>query len=748
MSKDDLFAETRARFERFNVDLKTGKLQRSGLNVPIQGQPFQVLRLLLMAKGEVVTRDQLRAALWPEDTFVDFEHGLNTAVRKVRQALEDSIENPKFIETVPRLGYRFIALVEWSPVERVAGENRELAPEERTPSRISLPHEREKRNTLIALFAIPVLAIAIFVVYQYGHLGRKSPPAVQAPLPAVSERWLTANPDDTPVTSGVIAPDGKYLAYTDSTGFYLHQVDNGETRLVPLPTGFDAFAESWFSDSIHLVVSRVENPQRQPGLWVISILGGTPRRLADEGSSASVSPDGSEIVFLKHSPSGEEIWLMQEDGSGARKLLSSNEDNFSQLAWDPEGRRIAFARSKTRYHANQNGPDNQIEVFDLSSAKLMVVERPRERSLHFGEAAIGWTPDGLLIFPRRDPAPNEQDANLWWIKLDPRTQTLSAPTRLTNGRGTPAQLSLSKDGSRIALRRQAPQPDIYIGDIKRNGKALGTLRRLTLDQRWDFATSWTPDSKAILFYSNRDGPFHIFRQSLDATQPERLVGGSYSLEMPRLTPDGTSVLYLIRAQPGGPSNVSRVMRVPLAGGPSQFVLEDTGIWDIQCARAPSTLCIYSRIEGGHQTFFRFDPVNGKGKELHLPETDGDNFDWSLSPDGQYLAWAQNRMALKVFGVRVVSLADERIRDIAVPGWTEIFGLDWGGDSKSLWAAARNSDGARALLHVGFEGRIQPVLSYRNVDVEWAIESPDGRHLAVVKDSNSSNVSLLELKNSK
>ena len=614
LSKDDSFAGATARFDRFNVDLSTGKLQRSGLNVPIQGQPFQVLRLLLMAKGDVVTRDQLRAALWPEDTFVDFEHGLNTAVRKVRQALEDSIENPKFIETLPRLGYRFIASVEWSTVESLAGENPESALPEPTPSGISLPPGRERRNALRALFAILVLAVAIFVVYQYRHLGRQSPVALQAPLPAISERRLTANPDDTPVTSGVISPDGKYLAYTDSTGFYLHQIDTGETHLVSLPTGFDAFAESWFSDSIHLVVSRVENPQRQPGLWEISILGGTPRRLAEEGFSASVSPDGSEIAFLKHSPSGEGIWLMQADGSEARKLLSSNEDNFSQLAWDPEGRRIAFARSKTRYHASQNGPDNQIEVFDLRSAKLTVVERPKERSLHFGEAAIGWMRDGRLIYPRRDPAPNEQDANLWWIMLDSETtQTLSAPTRLTNGRGMPAQLSLSRDGSRIAVRRQAPQPDVYVGDIERNGKALSTLRRLTLDQRWDFATSWTADSKAILFYSNRDGPFHIFRQSIDATQPERLVGGNDSVELPRLTPDGTSILYLIRAKLDGPSNSSRVMRVPLAGGPSQLVLEDTGIWDIQCARAPSTLCIYSRIEAGHQKFFRFDPVKGKGK---------------------------------------------------------------------------------------------------------------------------------------
>src|SRR6516225_1856118 len=102
-----------AQFGRFSVDLSRGELRKSGLRVAIQEQPLQVLRLLLQAEGEVVNREQLCATLWPEGTFVDFEHGVNTAVKKLRQALEDSTEHPKFIQTLPKLGYRFIAPVEW-----------------------------------------------------------------------------------------------------------------------------------------------------------------------------------------------------------------------------------------------------------------------------------------------------------------------------------------------------------------------------------------------------------------------------------------------------------------------------------------------------------------------------------------------------------------------------------------------------------------------------------------------------------
>src|SRR6266536_2934710 len=100
------------RFDLFRVDLSSGELFRSGIRVPIQDQPLQLLRLLLEAEGRVVSREQLRAALWPQDTFFDFEHAVNTAVKKLRQALEDSAEHPKFVETLPRIGYRFITTVE------------------------------------------------------------------------------------------------------------------------------------------------------------------------------------------------------------------------------------------------------------------------------------------------------------------------------------------------------------------------------------------------------------------------------------------------------------------------------------------------------------------------------------------------------------------------------------------------------------------------------------------------------------
>ena len=106
-----LNASSRVRFGTFELDLDSGELRRSGVKLKLQEQPFRLLAMLLERPGEVVTREEVRERLWSADTFVDFDHSLNTAIKKLRQALGDSAENPRFIETLARRGYRFIAPV-------------------------------------------------------------------------------------------------------------------------------------------------------------------------------------------------------------------------------------------------------------------------------------------------------------------------------------------------------------------------------------------------------------------------------------------------------------------------------------------------------------------------------------------------------------------------------------------------------------------------------------------------------------
>ena len=100
------------RFGAFEADLSSGELRKHGLRIKLQDQPFQILAMLLDRPGEVLTREELHQKLWPTDTFVDFDHGLNNAINRLRDALNDSADSPRFIETLPRRGYRFISQVE------------------------------------------------------------------------------------------------------------------------------------------------------------------------------------------------------------------------------------------------------------------------------------------------------------------------------------------------------------------------------------------------------------------------------------------------------------------------------------------------------------------------------------------------------------------------------------------------------------------------------------------------------------
>jgi DNA-binding winged helix-turn-helix (wHTH) protein len=113
--RDELLPESQLRFDAYHVDLRTGEVRKHGRKIRLAGRPFQILALLLEQPGELLTRKELQTRLWPADTFVDFEHGVNAAIQTLRRALCDSHKRPRFIETLPRRGYRFIAAVERIP---------------------------------------------------------------------------------------------------------------------------------------------------------------------------------------------------------------------------------------------------------------------------------------------------------------------------------------------------------------------------------------------------------------------------------------------------------------------------------------------------------------------------------------------------------------------------------------------------------------------------------------------------------
>jgi Tol biopolymer transport system component/DNA-binding winged helix-turn-helix (wHTH) protein len=741
----------------------------SGTRLHIQEQPLRVLRLLLEADGKVVTREQLRSALWPENTFVDFEHGVNTAVKKLRQALEDSAENPKFVETLPKLGYRFMLPVEWIPnAMNTTGQSRvvPIAP----PGPVAVPPAdvRQRAWKLKATDAATALAIVTTAVLlisensplshtRWGAWLHQAAFALRLePRPALGQRRLTANTDDAPVTGGVISPDGKYLAYTDASGFYLRQVDGGETHALPLPKDFDALPESWFPDSAHLVVTWFGYQKDAPGtnapgagppsLWKISVLGGPPRKIAERGSSARVSPDGSKIAYLTGFWDSEQIWLMDADGGNARTIVDGGHEGFGAVAWAPDGKRFACVR--TRNSAGPNEALKQIELFDVASGRTAVVLSDSR----LGDNLV-WTNTGRLIYSLQEHPPNQADSNLWWVRVNPRTARLSGnPARITNDRADVTSLSVAADGKRMAVRRSTFQTDGYISEIEERGRRLSAPRRYTLDEGWDWPTAWTPDSKGVLFISDRDGTPHIFKQGIDQMQPELLVGGSAVISAPRPTPDGGSVLYAVNANPDKPNDNFRLMRAPISGGPSHGVLEIRGMSNYQCARLPSTLCIYGQTapNSDYIRFFSFDPAGTMGRELlpgKVKKGEGPAAAWSLSPDGKYLVTPRSPDPYEAPGLRIFSLTEGTEQNIPIPDIGLMMGMDWAADSKSVWVGGymgRGAWGTRSgLLNVDLSGRTRVMLKGFSPTLWFAIPSPDGRRLSLCQLTQKSNLWLLE-----
>jgi Tol biopolymer transport system component len=152
-----------------------------------------------------------------------------------------------------------------------------------------------------------------------------------------------------------------------------------------------------------------------------------------------------------------------------------------------------------------------------------------------------------------------------------------APERMTNGNGLVASISASADGKKVAIVRRTLQPNVYVASVPQYGARLSIPQVLTADEWNDFPTAWTPDSKSVLFFSDRDGVFHIFKQAIDKAEPELLVGGNDPVVLPRLSPDGSMVLYLKsteenlmgrRKDPPSDASVAkqRLMRVPVGGG--------------------------------------------------------------------------------------------------------------------------------------------------------------------------------------
>jgi len=349
------------------------------------------------------------------------------------------------------------------------------------------------------------------------------------------------------------------------------------------------------------LLTNLEIAGKPPSIWILSLIGEAPRKFRDNGFAHSISPDGARIVFtaartglgVRQKADAPEfgdqtVWVVGVSGQAPTMLAQGDEvTGFMQVAWSPDGRRIAYLKVHQVFEAFECA----LEDRDLQGGPPIVVLTGA--NLCENPQGFWWAPDGRLIFSLAEPSPNANDSNLWEVKLDPQTgKPEGKPTRITNWVGFSFAFPTgTADGKRLTFLKSNFHSNVYVAELEAGGIKLTTPRRLTLDDRNDWPTAWTSDSRAVLFWSDRNGPNQVFKQDINQQTADTVAAGPGEDWMPRVSPDGMSILYLANPQGQGPDTtpVVRVMRARTGEGSSQSVMEVLRFGNYACPRPPRLL---------------------------------------------------------------------------------------------------------------------------------------------------------------
>ena len=518
---------SRLRFGQFEVELSEGKLLKRGVPVRLENLPFQVLTALLDRPGEIVSREELRGRLWPNGTYVDFDEGLNTAIRKLRYSLGDSAESPLFVETLPRRGYRFVAPVATIPAVVKHPEETPTAVETPGNGQRTLPKLSARSSPRSGLLWIASLVAILATAAVLSWWFRQGSP--DAPLASMEIQKLR---DTGNVNCVAISPDGRYILYARRTGekvsLRMRQVASGGDVEVLAPQEVDFVGLTFSPDGNYVYFARTD--KNDPGykyLYVMPALGGaTTKLITDIDSPVNFSPDGQQFVYTRGIPSKNqiEIHIAKPDGTGDRVLTVIAESHAGYQpggTWSPDGRTIAVSA---------------LHLGNMQSCKLFTIEAAtgRQRELYSIDGYIGrplWTRKGDAILVMLDDRILRR-GQLWTVSF-PDGQKRQ---RITNDLSDyDISIDMTRDGKQAAVVVNASSSQVWVASTS----DLSKIQQITTAETSMFEAIENRPGSVI---ASSDG--QLWSMTIQGTELQKFA----SLEAVQITRCGDYLVANVRNQ--------------------------------------------------------------------------------------------------------------------------------------------------------------------------------------------------------
>jgi len=638
-------------FGPFEADLHTQELRKQGVRLRLPGQSFQILKMLLMRSGELVTREELLKELWPSETYVDFEHGVNAAVNRLREVLGDDADNPRFIETLPRRGYRFIG-----PTARAEQNGQEKLAED---SEAHVSH----RFLLKTGLTVASLAAAAGVV-AFWLRPTLPPPRV------VRYRQLTNDglvKDTSCQWKFDLVTDGPRVYFPEFKSALL-QVSATGGDAVSIPTPFECVNVLDISPNrTELLLFHLgEGMELEQPLWLLSVPSGAPRRLGNLiGHAGTWSPDGKSIVYAN----GQDLYVAKSDGSESRRLVSLKQGTAVHIRWSPDGTVLRFTVLLVI-------PSFSESLWEISAdgANLHPF-LPGWSENH--EFRGNWTPDGkYFLFS----AHHQGNVGIWAIreKQDVFHKTNQQPVPLTSG---PIHFWFqvpSIDGKRLFVYGGQERGELTRYDLK-SRQLVSYLSGISAE-----GLDFSKDGVWVTYVTVPEGI--LWRSKLDGSQRVQLTSAPMLAGLPRWSPDGKRIAFVGHV----PGRSWKIYVVPFDGGSPEPLTHDEGP-EMDPTWSPDGNSVVFGEDYGSPQPTHIYAIDLQTRSISMLPGSAGLFSPRWSPDGRFIT---------ALGTRATKLM---LFDVKARKWSELLNVlvggyqVWSEDSKYVYVLDISSKGRMGML---------------------------------------------------